>query len=81
MKGWNQSLYKVVACATLLLGLASCSGGDGGGGGGTPPAASPTTGTFVDSLVDGLHFTSPPLTRRAALPAVEDIFNVNLVIT
>ena len=60
MKGWNQSLYKVVACATLLLGLASCSGGDGGGGGGTPPAASPTTGTFVDSLVDGLHFTSPP---------------------
>jgi hypothetical protein len=24
------------------------------------PAAAPTTGTFVDSPVDGLHFTSPP---------------------
>ena len=47
-----------IACAALFL--AACSSGGGDGGGGTPPAAAPTTGTFVDSPVDGLHFTSPP---------------------
>ena len=49
------------ASATLfvaLLFLAACGGGDGGGG--TPPAATPITGTFVDSPVNGLHYTSPP---------------------
>jgi len=34
MKGWNQSLSKGIACATLLLALASCSSGGSGGGSG-----------------------------------------------
>jgi len=45
-----------IACAALFL--AACSSGGGDGGGGTPPAATPTTGTFVDSPVDGLHYTT-----------------------
>lgn len=40
--------------------IAGCSSGGDSGGGGTPPAASPISGKFVDSTVDGLHYTSPP---------------------
>ena len=49
------------ASATLfvaLMFLAACGGSDGGGG--TPPTATPTTGTFAESPVNGLHYTSPP---------------------
>ena len=55
MKGWNQSLYKVVACTTLLLGLASCSGSGSSSGGGTttpPPVGSVTvTGTVSGTVI------------------------------
>ena len=47
----------------LLFVLAACgSGGDGGGGGGggTPPAAAPLGGTFVDSPVQGLGYSTTP---------------------
>jgi hypothetical protein len=47
-----------VICAALFL--AACSSGGNDGGGGTPAAATPITGTFVDSPVNGLHYTSPP---------------------
>ena len=38
--------------------LAACSGGSSSDGGGTSPAATPTTGTFIDSPVDGLRYTT-----------------------
>ena len=38
MKEWNQSLSKVIACSTLVLGLVSCSGGGSSGGGTTTPS-------------------------------------------
>ena len=39
--------------------LAACgAGSSSSGGGGTTPAATLTTGTFVDSPVDGLHYTT-----------------------
>ena len=44
--------------ATALI--AGCSSGGDSGGGDTPPAASPISGKFIDSTVDGLHYTSPP---------------------
>jgi Divergent InlB B-repeat domain len=47
-----------VTCAVLFL--AACSSGGNDGGGGTPAAATPITGTFVDSPVNGLHYASPP---------------------
>src|SRR5437016_3517821 len=50
MKEWNQSLIKVVACATLLLSLASCSGG-GSDGGGTPQVAVTSGTSFLSSPV------------------------------
>jgi hypothetical protein len=45
-----------IACAALFL--AACSSGGGDGGGGTPPAAAPSVGRFVDSPVQGLHYTT-----------------------
>ncbi len=41
------------------LAFVACSGGESGGGGAASVAA-PITGTFVDSPVNGLHYTSPP---------------------
>ena len=54
MPGWNQSFYKVAACAMVLLGLASCSGGGSSGGSTTapPPAGSVTiTGTVSGTVI------------------------------
>ncbi len=45
-----------IACAALLL--AACSSGESGGG--AASVAAPVTGTFVDSPVNGLHYTSVP---------------------
>ena len=47
-------LVGMVAC----LALAACSGGESGGG--TASVATPITGTFVDSPVNGLHYTTLP---------------------
>ena len=58
MPGWNQSFYKVAACATLLFGLASCSGGGSSGGRTTapPPAGSVTvTGTVSGTVIKVLR--------------------------
>jgi len=53
MNGLNQSLSKFVACAILVLGLASCSGGGSDGGGTTTPPA-PAAGTVtVTGTVSG----------------------------
>ena len=45
-----------IACAALFL--VACSSSGGGGGGGTPPAAAPSVGKFIDSPVQGLHYTT-----------------------
>ena len=47
-----------VAGLVACLSLAACSGGDSGGG--VARVASPITGTFVDSPVNGLHYISVP---------------------
>jgi hypothetical protein len=47
-----------IACAALFL--AACSSGGGDGGGGTSPAAAPSSGVFVDSLVQGLGYKALP---------------------
>jgi hypothetical protein len=44
----------VVGC----LASASCGDNSGGDGGGTPAASASVTGTFVDSPVDGLRYTT-----------------------
>src|SRR5712692_1085718 len=60
MKISNQSFSKLVACATLLLALGSCSGGGSGGGGSTtapmPVAGSTTvTGTVSGTIIKVLR--------------------------
>src|SRR5437762_11105706 len=54
MKGWNQSLSKGIACATLLLALGSCSSGGSDGGGVSP-------GTSTVAVTSGTSFTSGPV--------------------
>src|SRR5215469_4578332 len=61
----KKSRYRNITNAGVLvllcLSLMNCSGGgDGGGGGGGATTASSPASTFVDSPVDGLHFTTPP---------------------
>ena len=59
MPGWYQSLYKVAACATVLLALGSCSGGGSGGESATAPtpaAGSVTvTGTVSGTVIKVLR--------------------------
>ena len=48
MRGWNRALWKVVACATVLLVLSSCSGGGSSGEDTTAlPPSSNSTVTIV----------------------------------
>lgn len=59
-----------LACAVpLLFALAACSSGGSEGGGGVPAAASPITGTFVDSPVNGLHYISVPSNPAGGMTA------------
>ena len=51
-------LTQVVCVFSFAWALAACSGGDSGGG--VAPVATPITGTFVDSPVNGLHYISVP---------------------
>ena len=49
--------------AVLMIGAAmffAACGSGGSSGGNTPTVASPISGKFVDSTVNGLHYTSPP---------------------
>ena len=48
-----------ILCGALLLAACSSGGGDGGGGT-TSPAASPSSGIFVDSPVQGLGYQTLP---------------------
>jgi FG-GAP repeat/Divergent InlB B-repeat domain len=58
------------ACALpLLLALAACGSGGSDGGGGPVPAAAPLAGTFVDSPVQGLGYTTTP----SGLSGVTDV--------
>jgi len=50
---------KTVLMIGAMVFLAACSSGSGGGGE-TTPVASPSSGTFVDSLVQGLGYKSLP---------------------
>ncbi len=55
----DASRLSIAAVGMLaLLALAACSGGESGGG--AASTATPITGTFVDSPVNGLHYTSVP---------------------
>src|SRR5262245_46925431 len=55
-------MSRLNALLGLVVGftLVSCGGGGDGGGGGTPPAATPSTGVFSDSPVQGLTYSSTP---------------------
>ena len=57
---YSRTLRQLGSLACAILFLAACSSGGGDGGGGAPAATTHTTGTFVDSPVNGLHYTSPP---------------------
>ena len=52
VRSMRSSLFQMFSCASLVL-LSSCSSGGGGGGGG-----STVTGQFVDSLVEGLQYST-----------------------
>ena len=73
MKVWNQSLSKVIACATLLLGLVSCSGnGSDGGGTTTPPLTinSPAQGAtlFPGPVLVTFNIQNSPVVLSATQP-------------
>lgn len=59
---WGGPVRGVVAlfCAVGLTALISACGGGSDGGGGTPPTASPSTGVFIDSPVQGLGYSCAP---------------------
>src|SRR6266849_6099741 len=53
MKISNQSLSKLITCATLLLALGSCSGGGSGGGSTTAPPMPAAGSATVTGTVSG----------------------------
>ena len=55
----KSGMMKAVLAIGAAMFLAACSSG-GDGGGGTPPAAAPSVGKFIDSPVQGLHYTTQP---------------------
>ena len=55
----GQRLLFLTVGLVSLLALGACGSG-GNGGGGTPPAAAPSVGKFIDSPVQGLHYTTQP---------------------
>lgn len=52
-------LLQLMCALPLVCVIAACNSGSDGGGG-TPPVASPSTGIFVDSPVQGLGYTCAP---------------------
>lgn len=54
----RRMVLKLIACATLFL--SACSGGGDGGPPPSPPAATPLSGTFIDSPVQGLGYSTSP---------------------
>jgi Divergent InlB B-repeat domain len=56
----SSRLMQFVCALPLLLALAACGSGGSDGGGGTVPAATPLSGTFIDSPVQGLGYSTTP---------------------
>ena len=55
-----RQLGSIAYAATLLTACGGSSGGSGGGGGTAPAASASVSGTFVDSLVQGLGYKALP---------------------
>lgn len=50
-------MMQALGVCGLVMALAACGGGSDGGGG-APPVAAPLSGVFIDSPVQGLHYTT-----------------------
>src|SRR5437879_4405810 len=79
MKEWNQSLFKVVACATLLFALGSCSGGGSGGGEATTcPSALLGSSITVNSMSSSK--SSPAMSLQTTPPGLAALSSATLTI-